>query len=132
MPHAIRAEEPAESAGHPRGKRYSRPQLGLKIVNDLVSAIFKEHFVKTLLVAQEPINLGILKDIFRKLAHSSIMKLDSASMEKLLYLIIMTLKKEVFLTSSPLELYSLTLGNLRMLQLHTKGTPAEALLTTTA
>lgn len=43
------------------------------------------------------------------------MKLDAASMEKLLFLIIMTVKKEVFMTSSPLELYSLTLGNLQIL-----------------
>ena len=37
-------------------------------------------------------------------------------MEKLLYLILMTVKKEIFMTSSPLELYPLTLGNLRILQ----------------
>ena len=60
--------------------------------------------------------ISAFKDLFRKLAHSSIMKLDQASMEKLLYLILMTVKKELFLMSSPLELYSLTQGNLRLLQ----------------
>lgn len=93
-----------------------------------MGAIFKEQFVKTLLIPQEPINLNILKDIFRKLAHSSIMKLDSSSMEKLLYLIIMTVKKEVFLTSSPLELFALTVGNLRMLHHHSRGAASEGLV----
>jgi hypothetical protein len=46
--------------------------------------------------------VSALKEVFRKQALSSIMKLDSASMEKLLFLIVMTLKKEFFLTSSPL------------------------------
>lgn len=59
------------------------------------------------------------------------MKLDASSMEKLLYLIIMTVKKEIFLTSSPLELYSLTVGNLKMLQHHCKGTNAETLVQST-
>ena len=72
--------------------------------------------------------ISAFKDLFRKLAHSSIMKLDQASMEKLLYLILMTVKKELFLTSSPLELYSLTQGNLRLLQEYAKGTPSQSLL----
>ena len=36
------------------------------------------------------------------------MKLDKSSMEKLFYLILMTFKKQLFLCSSPLELFSLT------------------------
>ena len=36
------------------------------------------------------------------------MKLDKGSMEKLFYLVLMTFKKQLFLSSSPLELYSLT------------------------
>jgi hypothetical protein len=53
------------------------------------------------------------------------MKLDNASMEKLLFLIIMTLKKEFFLCSSPLELYAVTKGNLNTLSLNVEGTAAE-------
>lgn len=65
----------------------------LKIINELISAIFKENFIKTMMIPQEPMSIITFKDLFRKLAHSSIMKLDNSSMEKLLYLIIMTLKK---------------------------------------
>ncbi len=81
-----------------------------------------------MIIPQEPMAISTFKDLFRKLAHSSIMKLDNSSMEKLLFLIIMTLKKEVFLTSSPLELFSLTLGNMRILQQYAKSTPSEDLL----
>ena len=56
------------------------------------------------------------------------MKLDQSSMEKLLYLILMMVKKELFLASSPLEIYTLTLGNMRTLQQYAKGTPSDDLL----
>jgi len=46
--------------------------------------------------------VSALREVFRKQALSSIMKLDAASMEKLIFLIVMTLKKEFFLASSPL------------------------------
>ncbi len=90
-----------------------------------MEAIFKTRFVQGVLAAQEPMPVVALREVFRKQAHSSIMKLDSTSMEKLLFLIIMTLKKEFFLSSSPLELYSVTKGNLHTLSLNVEGTAAE-------
>lgn len=56
------------------------------------------------------------------------MKLDASSMDKLIYLILMTVKKEAFLLSSPLELYALTLGNLLTLSTYVDGTSAHALV----
>jgi hypothetical protein len=52
------------------------------------------------------------------------MKLDNSSMEKLIYLIVMTLKKEFFLSSSPLEIYAITLGNLNTLAQYVAQTAA--------
>jgi hypothetical protein len=40
------------------------------------------------------------------------MKLDQSSMEKMFYLMLMSVKKEIYLLSSPFELYSLTLSHL--------------------
>ena len=97
------------------------PDPALRIMNELTCAIFKENFVKTLLIPQEPMPVSSMKEVFRKLAHSSIMKLDQSSMEKLLILMIMSVKKETFLLSSPLELYSLTIGNLEVLKKYVKG-----------
>ena len=71
-----------------------------------------------------------MKDVFRKLAHSSIMKLDQNSMEKLLILMIMSVKKETFCLSSPLELYSLTIGNLEVLKKYVKGGEGEKIVQT--
>lgn len=56
------------------------------------------------------------------------MKLDASSMEKLIYLILMTVKKETFMLSSPLELFALTLGNLLTLSTYVDGTPAYSLV----
>lgn len=47
------------------------------------------------------IQIIYLRDLFSKLAHCSIMKLDQASMDKMFYLMLLSVKKEVFLTSSP-------------------------------
>ena len=91
----------------------------------MINSIFKISFINTILIPQEPMTLQTLKEVFRKLAHTSIMKLDHSSMEKLLYLIIMTVKKEIFLLSSPLEIFSLTSGNLQILLDYTKNTEAE-------
>lgn len=41
------------------------------------------------------------------------MKLEKNSMEKLFYLVLMTFKRQIFLLSSPLELYTLTLTHLQ-------------------
>lgn len=41
------------------------------------------------------------------------MKLEKSSMEKLFYLVLMTFKRQIFLLSSPLELYTLTLTHLQ-------------------
>ncbi len=49
-------------------------------------------------------------------------------MEKLIFLIVMTVKKEFFLTSSPLEIYSITLGNLQTLYQYVKEVASGGLL----
>lgn len=49
------------------------------------------------------------------------MKLDQASMDKMFYLMLLSVKKEIFLTSSPVELYSLTLGHLANLVKYMEG-----------
>lgn len=93
LPHDVHPEEPTASARYPIRQKYIRCHADTKILHELVSAIFKEDFIKTMLIPQEPLDINTLKDLFRKLAHSSIMKLDNSSMEKLLFLILMTLKK---------------------------------------
>lgn len=121
-----------KAQGISQDKSIFRHYVAVKIIEDLVEAIFKAHLVKGVLTPQEPMTIVTMRDIFRKLAHSSIMKLDNASMEKLLFLIIMTLKKEFFLSSSPLELYAITKGNLKTLQDYVANTNAESTMKSAA
>lgn len=93
VPHDVYPQEPPAGSGHLLRQEYLSIDADTKILHELVSAIFKEDFIKTMLIPQEPLDINTLKELFRKLAHSSIMKLDNSSMDKLLYLIIMTLKK---------------------------------------
>lgn len=54
--------------------------------------------------------------MFHQLVHTSIMKLNEASMSKLFDLMLMCFKMQVFLTASPVEIYNVTLNHLREVQ----------------
>lgn len=52
------------------------------VVNDIVGAMFNSKFVEELFRPQELYPKKAVKHIFEKLAHSSIMRLNEASMDK--------------------------------------------------
>lgn len=52
------------------------------MVNDIVGAMFNSKFVEELFRPQELYPKKAVKHIFEKLAHSSIMRLNEASMDK--------------------------------------------------
>ena len=66
-------------------------------------------------------------ELFNKIINS-IIKMDSSSMEKLFYLILMTFKKQIFSCSSPLEIYSITINHMRELMKLTKDPQAKKLI----
>lgn len=57
-------------------------QSSLSVVNDIVGAMFNSKFVEELFRPQELYPKKAVKHIFEKLAHSSIMRLNEASMDK--------------------------------------------------
>ena len=71
------------------------------------------------------------RQIFEKLAHSSIMKLNATSMGKLFDLMVMGLKHQVMLTTSPEEVYHLTMTHLTTIGSIIKGSPSEVLVNDT-
>jgi hypothetical protein len=52
------------------------------VINDIVGAMFNSKFVEELFRPQELYPKKAVKHIFEKLAHSSIMRLNEASMDK--------------------------------------------------
>jgi hypothetical protein len=52
------------------------------VVNDIVGSMFNSKFVEELFRPQELYPKKAVKHIFEKLAHSSIMRLNEASMDK--------------------------------------------------
>lgn len=54
----------------------------LSVVNDIVGSMFSSKFIEELFRPQELYPKKAVKQIFEKLAHSSIMRLNEASMDK--------------------------------------------------
>jgi len=68
------------------------------------------------------------KQIFEKLAHSSIMKLNSTSMQKLFDLMLMGLKYQVQSTCQPEEIYHVTMKHLLTMRDLIAGSSVEYLI----
>jgi hypothetical protein len=57
----------------------------VKVLQDVVRAMYSPLFITELFKPQEMYTSSSTKQIFEKLAHSSIMRLNKQSMEKVLY-----------------------------------------------
>lgn len=91
-----------------------------KVLSDIGGAIYKQEFVLELMRNQRPLPVSFLKydwqshrDLFHQLVHTSIMKLNETSMSKLFDLMLMCFKMQVLLTSTPSEIYTVTLNHLK-------------------
>jgi len=71
------------------------------------------------------------RQIFEKLAHSSIMKLNATSMNKLFDLMLMGMKYQVLSCATPDEIYHVTLTHLQSIADLIKGSAAEVLVNDT-
>ena len=69
--------------------------------------------------------MNATKAIFKKLAHSSIMKLNDTSMQKLFDLMVMGLKYQMQLTVQPEELFHITTKHLETMRVLVEGAEAE-------
>ncbi len=85
-------------------------------------------FVSELFRQQEMYSMVSTRQIFDKLAHSSIMKLNETSMNKLFDLMLMGVKYQVLMTTSPEEVYHIVLTHLTEVANLIKGSPVEALV----
>jgi len=79
-----------------------------KVINDVIHSLFDESFLIKINKPQRTDKLSSYKSLFEKLAHSSIMKLNETSMNKLFDLILMTMKLIVLRIRTAEELMSIT------------------------
>ena len=85
------------------------PEKATKVINDVAMALFNEDFVRALTAPQQAYSETSLRQIFDRLAHSSIMRLSEASMDKLFDLMVMGFKLQLCSLTTPRGLVDVTL-----------------------
>ncbi|KAL9650561.1 hypothetical protein ABK040_004778 [Willaertia magna] len=83
-----------------------------KVLQDVVKHMFQEQFLRELIKPQPLYSDASVRQIFEKLAHSSIMRLSASSMGKLYDLMIMGVKYNIMCCSQPQELVQFTFNHL--------------------
>jgi hypothetical protein len=87
-------------------------EKGSRVLTDVVLTMLSRSFLEGLLQPQAMYTDSATKDVFRKLAHSSIMCLNESSMDKLYELMFMGVKYQVVAASEPQHILHITLTHL--------------------
>jgi len=88
-----------------------------KVLLDVARAMFSPVFVDQLFAKQEMYTHASTKQIFEKLAHSSIMRLNKSSMDKLYDLMMMGFKYQIISCNSPQQYLQVTLNHLESMKI---------------
>ena len=83
----------------------------IRVISDICKTLFEKKFQSELYTHKKPYKHQEVKIIFENLAHSSIMRLNTTSMNKLFELMLMTLKLQVLRTRYPEEIYQITVNH---------------------
>lgn len=88
----------------------------LKVLEDVIRTMYTPAFLEELFKPQEMYSSAATKQIFDKLAHSSIMRLNKTSMDKLYDLMTMGIKYQLLSCASPHQYLQLTISHLEALE----------------
>ncbi|XP_042566656.1 protein OSCP1a [Clupea harengus] len=83
-----------------------------RVMSDIISALFNKPFMEELLKPQDIYSHKAMRTLLTRIAHSSIMRLNPASMEKLYDLMVMALKYQVLLCPRPRDLLLVTFNHI--------------------
>ena len=83
----------------------------IRVIKDIGNILFNKKFQSELYIHKKPFKHQEVKAIFENFAHSSIMRLNTTSMNKLFELMLMTLKLQILRTRYPEEIYQITLNH---------------------
>lgn len=95
-----------------------------KVLHDIVSTMLSKRFVEELFKPQELYSKKALRTVFDRLAHASIMRLNTASMDKLYDLMVMAFKYQVSLCLRPNDVLLVTLNHMDSIREFVKTAPA--------
>ncbi len=85
----------------------------VKVLDDILRVMFNKKFLDEIFLNHQPMeNRRVLRALFDKLAHASIMRLNESSMDKLYDLMVMAFKHQVVMTKNPHDLIGVTLNHL--------------------
>lgn len=96
---------------------------GQKVINDVVRTMYYPRFIEELFKPQEMYSIQSTRQIFDRLAHSSIMRLNESSMDKLFDLMAMGFKYQIISCTSPQEIIDITYNHLDVLKRLVKESP---------
>uniref|UniRef100_A0A3P9J1T0 Organic solute carrier partner 1a n=1 Tax=Oryzias latipes TaxID=8090 RepID=A0A3P9J1T0_ORYLA len=97
-----------------------------KVMNDIIGTMFSKAFMDELLKPQQLYSHKTMKTVLTRLAHTSIMRLNPASMEKLYELMVMAFKYQVYLCPRPKDLLLITYNHMDAIREFFRDTPAVA------
>ena len=86
-------------------------EKSIRVIKDIGNIIFNKKFQNDLYIHKKPYKHQEIKSIFESFAHSSIMRLNTTSMNKLFELMLMTLKLQILRSRYPEEIYQITLNH---------------------
>eukprot|EP00933_Yihiella_yeosuensis_P012447 TRINITY_DN12106_c0_g1_i1.p1 TRINITY_DN12106_c0_g1~~TRINITY_DN12106_c0_g1_i1.p1 ORF type:complete len:378 (-),score=80.09 TRINITY_DN12106_c0_g1_i1:98-1231(-) len=89
---------------------------GQKVLCDVVRTMYYPRFIEELFKPQDMYSIQSTRQIFDRLAHSSIMRLNESSMDKLFDLMIMGFKFQLISCASPRDLIDITQNHLDALR----------------
>uniref|UniRef100_A0A915EW65 Uncharacterized protein n=1 Tax=Ditylenchus dipsaci TaxID=166011 RepID=A0A915EW65_9BILA len=84
----------------------------IKVLCDIIATMFSKSCLELIFEPQELYSKAALRQFFEQIAHSSVMRLNEASMDKLFDLMTMAVKYQVLLCKEPSELVLVTLNHL--------------------
>lgn len=87
-----------------------------KVLSDVVRTMYFPRFIEELFKPQDMYSIQSTRQIFDRLAHSSIMRLNESSMDKLFDLMAMGFKFQIISCAAPQELIDVTLNHLESLK----------------
>lgn len=91
-------------------------EKAVKVLGDVMKHMYTQVFLDELFKPQEIYSVASTKQIFDKLAHSSIMRLNKTSMDKLFDLMTMGVKYQMLSCKAPHQLLQITLNHLDSLK----------------